>query len=445
MSRTIVVEHATEFPGLDAMVAAELVRRLLEHQTEPRTLCCVRVRPEQDFPQEAAKEYVATYGSLLANGFFWIERAMKRTVEPWADEILAVNEPSNIPQVISINPWLFGTVREPHIEEALRRRAAGGLWVKVLEVDEGFECHLLKGGSDAEMKLGCVSRDSYGRSRSDFAPSVLGRLLGHVGLPLTSAPGVERPINTNTKVRAAWPRIVIVGEQTYIRSVYPPVLGALGDAADQLDLDPAVDILSSHDVATVEGRQKIGEADGLFLPGGSDMSQTEGQIEAAIFALDRRIPTLGLCLGMQTMTVAFARGRAGLTDSDLEEVKPKASCLIFRRLCGVHGDPVHRLGLHESIVRPGTRLAAIFSDGRLSERMNHRYHLNPAWLPRLEAAGLRVGAISKDGLSVDAIECEQHPFFLGLQGHPEMSSRIDRPHPAIIAFLASASRCHAFS
>ena len=75
----------------------------------------------------------------------------------------AVNEPSNIPQVISINPWLFGTIREPYIEEALRRRAAGGLWVKVLEVDEGFECHLLKSGNEEEMKLGCVSFDSYGR------------------------------------------------------------------------------------------------------------------------------------------------------------------------------------------------------------------------------------------------------------------------------------------
>ena len=77
----------------------------------------------------------------------------------------------------------------------------------------------------------------------------------------------------------------------------PACPAALGDAADQLDLDLAVDIRSSHDVAAVEGQQKIAEADGLFLLGGSDMSQTEGQIQAAIFALDRRIPTLGLCFG----------------------------------------------------------------------------------------------------------------------------------------------------
>ena len=376
-SRAIVVEHATQSPGFDAMVAAELARRLLELQTEPWTLRCVRVRPEQDFPQGASKEYVAAYGSLVANGFFWIERAVNQNVEPWADEILGINKPEAIPQIISINPWLFGTVRGPHIEEALRNRTAGTLRVRVLEVDEGFECHLLESGGDVGLKLGRISLDVYGRPRSNFDPDVLGRLMDYLGFPSAALHEAQRSTNIRTEVRGPWPRIVLVGEETYFRSVYPPVLAALGDAADQLGLKPAVNILSAHEVDTAEGHRRIREVDGLLLPGGVDMSQTEGQIEAAILALDARIPTLGLCLGMQTMTVAVARDRAGLKGCDLEEVKPKASCLIFRRLRGVHGDPAHRLGLHESNVRPGTRLAAIFPDGRLSERMNHRYHLDP--------------------------------------------------------------------
>ncbi len=190
-------------------------------------------------------------------------------------------------------------------------------------------------------------------------------------------------------------------------------------------------------------------ADGILVPGGFGVRGIEGKIRAAGYARERRIPYLGICLGMQIAVIEYARahGFDGANSSEFDPYSPHQVIDLMPEQLEVEGlGGTMRLGDWPMELRAGTRLAALYGKpggGTVPERHRHRYEVNPAYVERLQAAGLTVSGVTPGmagrgaGL-VEAIELEDHPFFVGLQSHPEFKSRPMRASPPFAGFIAAA-------
>lgn len=205
-------------------------------------------------------------------------------------------------------------------------------------------------------------------------------------------------------------KIGVVGDPNYLQRTYPAVLARLGDAADQSKVTVKPVLIPTGATPSTFA------LDGLILPGGQDLKQVPSQISFAEHALNRGIPTLGLCLGMQSMTTAAVRASLW-ADAMLEEAAGPGPHRSFIRMELEDGSIRHRVG--ESYLRPasGTRLAAILPLGA-AVRMNHRYCFNRD----VDVTRLRQFALHWSGNILDAIEAKTHPFYIGLQGHPELGT-----------------------
>ncbi|MGL6017751.1 MAG: glutamine amidotransferase-related protein, partial [Gibbsiella quercinecans] len=244
----------------------------------------------------------------------------------------------------------------------------------------------------------------------------------------------------DTGVPEAALRIALIGRWQDQQDAYPATLAALGDAADALGLPLEVVCLAPQEIADQAGAQaRLAGFSGVLLPGGSAMANVPGQIQAAHYTLAHAIPTLGLCLGMQTMATAVAQQMLGSTQANLAEADPSAAIKTFTPLHDAAGLPLHRLGAQPLCCRPGSLMHGVLGE-RYTVRYNHRYQLNPALKAGLEQQGLCISATDASGAVADGIEFTRHPFFLGVQGHPELSSREGQAHPLLMAFLRAAAR-----
>jgi len=194
--------------------------------------------------------------------------------------------------------------------------------------------------------------------------------------------------------------------------------------AEQLGADNTEELLSAYDAVVV--------------PGGFGGRGVEGKIAAATYAMERRLPYLGLCLGMQVAVIALAR-RIGLTGANSTEIEPQAAHPVI----DIMADQKHvtakggtmRLGDYPCELAPGSSAAKAYGTKQIVERHRHRYELNNHYRQQLEAAGLVLAGLSPDGQLVELIEMEHHPFFMASQFHPEFKSRPNRPHPMFDAFI----------
>ncbi len=212
-------------------------------------------------------------------------------------------------------------------------------------------------------------------------------------------------------------RIGLMGRERDQRDSYPANLLSLQAAARQLGV--ALDIRLLPPAELSADLHELDDLHGVVLPGGSSMAAVLGQIAVAKATLQRAIPTLGLCLGMQSMCTAVVQQSAGFESAMLAEVAPELQLHSF--VC--FDDLRHRCGL---FAYPA---AAPFD----SMPYNHRYCFNPCLLPQLQAGGIAVSVQTDD--IVEAIRSPSHPFWLGVQGHPELMSRPDAPHPLFTEFL----------
>jgi len=231
-------------------------------------------------------------------------------------------------------------------------------------------------------------------------------------------------------------RIALIGAERDHREVYPAALASLQAAAEALDLELSVDFNDPRQL----DEERLRTVRGILLPGGSDMGNVPGQIRAAHHGLARELPVLGLCLGMQTMTTAFAQRLLGDGAVNLAEADATAPTKSFVAMADIEPAvlPCHRTGDAIVEIEPGTLLAEIMRASTMRIRCNHRYHLAPALRPVLSEAGLAASAVSFGARVVDAVEWQRHPFFLGLQGHPELTPAPAGAHPVFAAFLRAA-------
>lgn len=402
----LLVLHATPYPALDGLIAGEFAG-----QRGARVVTAVT--GGAGHARFDAVQHVLAHGELAPNGLVWAERATGQPVPPPVDRGAVVREPGTV--VVPLNPLL------PAHEEARARiratAARAGREVETYEVHETGGLFELRPEGQAT-PVGRWRRDMFGRPMPAGAP-----------FPVPAGP-----------VR----RVMIVADEGRMREVYPAVLAALGDAAEAhgagLDL-VVVDPRDEPDASDVRAwERRLADMDGLLLPGGSDMEQVAGQIAAARAAIRHDLPTVGLCLGLQTMTTAVAQEICGLNDVNLAEADPEAQTKSFVRLHDAYGRPMHRLGLQTCRLTPGSRLAALAGADTLAVPSNHRFVLDPALEARLAGGGLLVCGRQAENDHADAIDVPALRFFLAMQGHPELASRRGAPHPLLAGFVAALAR-----
>jgi CTP synthase len=239
--------------------------------------------------------------------------------------------------------------------------------------------------------------------------------------------------------------IAVVGKYTEFVDSYKSVQEALihGGIANDVGVD--ITWLSS-DLFTAPGRaaEHLGGVDGLLIPGGFGVRGVDGMVEAIRYARESGLPFLGICLGMQTAVIEFARNRAGLDDSHSSEFAPECPNAVIalmesqQHITDMGG--TMRLGAYPCRLRPGSLAAELYGVAEISERHRHRYEFANAYRELFTEHGMRFSGLSPDGSLVEIIELPDHPWFVGCQFHPELKSRPTRPHPLFAGFVAAAVR-----
>lgn len=249
---------------------------------------------------------------------------------------------------------------------------------------------------------------------------------------------VQRVINPKSRIR-----IAVVGKYTELIDSYKSVHEALihGGIANDVGVD--ISWLASDSFTTRERtREILGDFHGLLVPGGFGVRGVEGMLEAIRFARESGMPFFGICLGMQTAIIEFARNVVGLDNSHSSEFAPDCENAVIslmesqQHVTDVGG--TMRLGAYPCRLGEGTRAAAIYGAPQVSERHRHRYEVSNAYRDTFIAHGLNLSGLSPDGSLVEIVELQTHPWYLGCQFHPELQSRPTRPHPLFASFIEAA-------
>ncbi|MCH3917472.1 MAG: CTP synthase [Spirochaetia bacterium] len=238
--------------------------------------------------------------------------------------------------------------------------------------------------------------------------------------------------------------IALVGKYTQLHDAYLSVMEALKHGGWENGCQVKIRWVDSEQVTRENVSQILEGVDGILVPGGFGDRGIEGMIEAAIYAMYSKIPYLGICLGMQIAVMGFAREKLGWEDANSSEFDKKTKHPVIDLMPDQVGidkkGGTMRLGSYPCKTRPGTLLRATYSDEELiHERHRHRYEFNNIFREDLVKAGLIIGGTSPDDRLVESIELKDHPFYLGVQFHPEFKSRPTKANPCFHGFLKAAS------
>lgn len=241
-------------------------------------------------------------------------------------------------------------------------------------------------------------------------------------------------------------RIGLIGKYVDYHDAYLSVVESIKHAGFHHGADVEIDWIQAEEVEGLLATARLQDLDGMIIPGGFGDRGFEGKIAAAGYARENDIPCLGICLGLQAMTVDFARNVMGLAGANSTEMDPATPHPVIdlmhdQRDVSDKGG-TQRLGAYYAILEPGSRAHQAYGEPVVSERHRHRWELNATWKPRLETAGLRCSGLSPDRRLVEFIELDDHPFWVATQAHPEFKSRPDRPHPLFRELAAAALARH---
>ena len=236
--------------------------------------------------------------------------------------------------------------------------------------------------------------------------------------------------------------IALVGKYVQLHDAYLSVMEALRHAGYALGAEVDIRWVDSETVDAVNCREILAGADGVLVPGGFGNRGIEGKILAARYAREEGVPYLGLCLGMQIAVIEFARHAAGLAGANSREFDENAPHLVIDFMPGQNDEidkgGTLRLGAYPCVITPGTQMERCYGAAEISERHRHRYEFNNEYRGVLTKAGLVISGLSPDGRLVETVELADHPFFVGVQYHPEFKSRPNRPHPLFLGFMRAA-------
>ncbi|MFO0347018.1 MAG: CTP synthase [Labrys sp. (in: a-proteobacteria)] len=244
--------------------------------------------------------------------------------------------------------------------------------------------------------------------------------------------------------------IAIVGKYTGLKDAYKSLIEALTHGGIANGVKVNLDWIESEIFEADDPAPYLEHVHGILVPGGFGQRGAEGKIKAATFAREHKVPYFGICFGMQMAVIEAARNLAGVSDANSTEFgttpEPvvglmtewmKGNELEIRRAGGDLGGTM-RLGAFDARLSSGSKIAQIYGSTAISERHRHRYEVNMAYRERLEAKGLVFCGTSPDGLLPETVEYKDHPWFIGVQYHPELKSRPFAPHPLFASFIAAA-------
>ena len=306
----------------------------------------------------------------------------------------------------------------------------------------------------AEAVIAALDVDTiYAVPESYHAEGMDREVLRHFGLAFDREPDlspwhgiVGRARNPESEVG-----IAVVGKYTDLLDSYKSLAEALAHGGIANQVKVRLDWVDSQVFESPDAVRQLEGVHGILVPGGFGERGTEGMIEAVRFARERQVPFLGICFGMQMAVIETARHRANLPGASSTEFGPCAEPVvglltewargneIERRAAGGDLGGTMRLGAYPAELTEGSLVREIYGGlSRIHERHRHRYEVNVRYRERLEEAGLRFSGLSPDGVLPEIVERPDHPWFIGVQFHPELKSRPLAPHPLFRGFIAAA-------
>jgi len=244
-------------------------------------------------------------------------------------------------------------------------------------------------------------------------------------------------------------KVALVGKYIDLPDAYLSVSEALRAGGFANEAKVEIVWVPSDECETPEGAKKaLGIIDAICVPGGFGIRGIEGKLGALTYARENRIPTLGLCLGLQCMVIEAARNLAGIKDANSAEFLPDSGTHVIATMDdqkeivagGADMGGSMRLGLYKATLLPGSIVAGVYGSNEISERHRHRYEVNNQYRDQIAKAGLVFSGMFKDRDLVEFVELpkEIHPYYVGTQAHPELRSRPTRPHPLFVGLIAAA-------
>ena len=271
---------------------------------------------------------------------------------------------------------------------------------------------------------------------------------------IQNAPAPDLTVWQNISERVRTPEgevtIAVVGKYTGLRDAYKSLNEALVHGGIANKVRVKLDWIESEVFEQEDPAPYLEGVNGILVPGGFGERGSEGKIAAATFARTRGVPYFGICFGMQMAVIEAARNLAGIAGAGSTEFGPadepvvglmtewlKGNQLEQRKASGNLGGTM-RLGAYEAQLKSSSKVAEIYGSDSVSERHRHRYEVNMTYRDKLEASGVVISGTSPDGLLPEIIELPDHPWFIGVQYHPELKSRPFEPHPLFASFISAA-------
>ena len=277
-------------------------------------------------------------------------------------------------------------------------------------------------------------------------------VLAAFGVEPRQAPEMDqwRLINERVRNPEGDVTIAIVGKYTGMKDAYKSLIEALSHGGIANKVKVNLDWIESEVFESEDPAPMLEHVNGILVPGGFGQRGAEGKIKAAQFARERHVPYFGICFGMQMAVLEAARNLCGIADANSTEFGPTPEPVVGLmtewlkgnelQKRGANGDlgGTMRLGAYPATLSRGSRVAEIYGSTEISERHRHRYEVNTTYKGRLEQRGLRFSGMSPDGILPEIVEYDDHPWFIGVQYHPELKSRPFAPHPLFSSFIGAA-------
>ncbi|AEV37887.1 CTP synthetase [Pseudovibrio sp. FO-BEG1] len=244
--------------------------------------------------------------------------------------------------------------------------------------------------------------------------------------------------------------IAIVGKYTVLKDAYKSLIEALVHGGIANGVKVNLEWIESEVFEKEDPSEFLANVNGILVPGGFGERGSEGKIAAAHYARVNNIPYFGICFGMQMAVVEAARNMAGIADASSTEFGPAKEPVVGLMTEWTRGNEKEerhaegdlggtmRLGAYDAVLKADSKIAAIYDSTEISERHRHRYEVNIGYREKLEEAGLIFAGTSPDGVLPETVEIDNHPWFIGVQYHPELKSRPFEPHPLFSSFVGAA-------
>jgi len=277
-------------------------------------------------------------------------------------------------------------------------------------------------------------------------------VLAAFGIEPRRPPDLERWRLINERVRnpEGDVTIAIVGKYTGMKDAYKSLIEALSHGGIANKVKVNLDWIESEVFENEDPTPFLEHVNGILVPGGFGQRGAEGKIKAAQFARERHVPYFGICFGMQMACIEAARNLCGIENANSTEFGQTSEPVVGlmtewlkgnelqKRAAGGDLGGTMRLGAYDAVLTRGSRVSKIYGTTEISERHRHRYEVNTGYKDRLEQRGMRFSGMSPDGILPEIIEYEDHPWFIGVQFHPELKSRPFEPHPLFASFIGAA-------